>query len=198
MYCPKCGNQVLDEAIICTKCGCLLPGKNIPETNKNSQNKTIYNNNQKTTNSKDLIFNVLFIILSIILISLLCSSKVIIDWYTTKKGEYIEIISSPFSCSDARQPLSILALLFLSFCLLIHIISLAVNGNKFEILKHIIRFLTVTFSLIAFIFNFTYCGSGGFNSLFGIILSGMMTFIELILLFEKIIKFNRERENNPQ
>lgn len=24
MYCSKCGNEVVDEAVICTKCGCVI------------------------------------------------------------------------------------------------------------------------------------------------------------------------------
>ncbi len=26
-YCEKCGNQLLDEAIMCPKCGCAVAGK---------------------------------------------------------------------------------------------------------------------------------------------------------------------------
>lgn len=26
-YCSKCGNQLLDEAVICVKCGCVVDGK---------------------------------------------------------------------------------------------------------------------------------------------------------------------------
>ena len=26
-YCEKCGNQLLDEAVICPKCGCAVAGK---------------------------------------------------------------------------------------------------------------------------------------------------------------------------
>lgn len=37
MYCSKCGNEVVDEAVICTKCGCLLPGKNLQTRTAPSQ-----------------------------------------------------------------------------------------------------------------------------------------------------------------
>lgn len=33
MFCEKCGNELLDEAIICTKCGCFIKNSN-KQTNK--------------------------------------------------------------------------------------------------------------------------------------------------------------------
>lgn len=30
MYCSKCGNEILDEAVVCPKCGCLVEGKKAP------------------------------------------------------------------------------------------------------------------------------------------------------------------------
>lgn len=33
-YCSKCGNQVLDDAIICPKCGCMVDGKLKSEKNE--------------------------------------------------------------------------------------------------------------------------------------------------------------------
>lgn len=33
MFCEKCGNELLDEAVVCTKCGCLIKNSNI-QTNK--------------------------------------------------------------------------------------------------------------------------------------------------------------------
>lgn len=29
MYCSKCGAEIADEAVVCTKCGCLVEGKKI-------------------------------------------------------------------------------------------------------------------------------------------------------------------------
>lgn len=30
MYCSKCGAEIMDEAVICTKCGCLVGEKKMP------------------------------------------------------------------------------------------------------------------------------------------------------------------------
>ena len=31
-YCSKCGNELLDDAVICPKCGCAVEGMRNPET----------------------------------------------------------------------------------------------------------------------------------------------------------------------
>ena len=39
-YCEKCGNQLLDEAIMCPKCGCAVAGKHpTKEQNEKSKNQ---------------------------------------------------------------------------------------------------------------------------------------------------------------
>ena len=39
-YCEKCGNQLLDEAIMCPKCGCAVAGKQpTKEQNEKSKNQ---------------------------------------------------------------------------------------------------------------------------------------------------------------
>ena len=39
-YCEKCGNQLLDEAIMCPKCGCAVAGKQpTKEQNEKSINQ---------------------------------------------------------------------------------------------------------------------------------------------------------------
>ena len=39
-YCEKCGNQLLDEAIMCPKCGCAVAGKqSTKEQNEKAKNQ---------------------------------------------------------------------------------------------------------------------------------------------------------------
>ena len=38
-YCEKCGNQLLDEAIMCPKCGCAVAGKQ-PTKEQNEKAKS--------------------------------------------------------------------------------------------------------------------------------------------------------------
>lgn len=45
MYCRKCGNEIMDEAVICPKCGCLTGTQPLPTTQPNSST------NNKKTNS---------------------------------------------------------------------------------------------------------------------------------------------------
>ena len=40
MFCPKCGKQIHDEAVVCIGCGCQVPGKTtIPENTDNKPQK---------------------------------------------------------------------------------------------------------------------------------------------------------------
>ena len=32
MFCQKCGNEVLDEAVVCTRCGCALNKVSLPSS----------------------------------------------------------------------------------------------------------------------------------------------------------------------
>ncbi len=39
-YCEKCGNQLLDEAVMCPKCGCAVAGKQpTKEQNEKAKNQ---------------------------------------------------------------------------------------------------------------------------------------------------------------
>ena len=40
-YCTKCGNELMDEAVICPKCGCMVEGANLnngPKQNEADEN----------------------------------------------------------------------------------------------------------------------------------------------------------------
>ena len=38
MYCSKCGKELVDEAVICTNCGCAVQGAILSQNTKSSQN----------------------------------------------------------------------------------------------------------------------------------------------------------------
>lgn len=38
MFCQKCGAQIDNEAVICVKCGCAVPGKTMSGTQKEGKN----------------------------------------------------------------------------------------------------------------------------------------------------------------
>ena len=38
MYCSKCGKELVDEAVVCTNCGCAVQGATLNQTAKASQN----------------------------------------------------------------------------------------------------------------------------------------------------------------
>ena len=54
-YCIKCGNELMDEAVICPKCGCLT-----------DENKIINNNSQSNSNTLKTIAKVFMIISTVI------------------------------------------------------------------------------------------------------------------------------------
>lgn len=49
MYCSKCGNEVLDEAVVCPKCGCLI---NETITINNGSGVRKYNNSDEISSTK--------------------------------------------------------------------------------------------------------------------------------------------------
>lgn len=40
-YCKKCGNELLDEAVVCTKCGCAIDPNMFMSKNKKSELSTL-------------------------------------------------------------------------------------------------------------------------------------------------------------
>ena len=58
MYCSKCGAEIMDEAVICTKCGCLVEGKRVFIKTKEQKEKDDY----KLKNTADI-----FMILALVL-----------------------------------------------------------------------------------------------------------------------------------
>ena len=57
-YCSKCGNELLDEAVICPKCGC---------PTENNQSKTIIDEHNNATARKNLFTGLLLNVFSIII-----------------------------------------------------------------------------------------------------------------------------------
>ena len=56
-YCSKCGSEILDEAVVCVKCGCAIP-------------KTVYQNNTVVEDKADtalIVLCVLFPVVGLIL-----------------------------------------------------------------------------------------------------------------------------------
>ena len=39
MFCEKCGNELMDEAVVCTKCGCLIQHNKHKIANRRQKNK---------------------------------------------------------------------------------------------------------------------------------------------------------------
>lgn len=37
MYCQKCGREILDEAVVCPHCGCMVNGKRSPVATENAK-----------------------------------------------------------------------------------------------------------------------------------------------------------------
>lgn len=40
-FCTKCGNELIDEAVVCTKCGCATSTNPIPNLNEKSELSTV-------------------------------------------------------------------------------------------------------------------------------------------------------------
>ena len=62
-YCAKCGHELIDEAIVCTNCGCMTGP--IPKKFGNKSSHTIKENSEHSTKAVE-VFNFLFSLTTII------------------------------------------------------------------------------------------------------------------------------------
>lgn len=163
MYCSKCGNEVLDEAVLCPKCGCLLPGKSLPKTKvKNVAGES----SNKTSN---MIINIVAIVLLVSTIPFLVFSSL--------DGGLIMIFA-------------IISFVFSLLSLLLCFLSIFFKNNSLEVFKHFVLIIAITFSFLAFIFDI--CWSGWiYLALVGLIIAGILAFVEVITVFAHIIKWFR-------
>ena len=62
-YCTKCGNELLDEAVICPKCGCLVEGALQPNT---TSEEVASVENKQTLKKAAFVLNIITIIILVI------------------------------------------------------------------------------------------------------------------------------------
>src|SRR5690554_1624521 len=77
-YCSKCGNELVDDAVICTKCGCMVETKRTVEVK--SEKKEV-NNSQNSSNA-NAIFSLIMGIISIIFATICIWSFVQVYFFT--------------------------------------------------------------------------------------------------------------------
>ena len=95
-FCPNCGNEMIDEAAMCVKCGTMVGGNN---TNKNNESKSTTNGNKKKglpawaivliiLGSVGLLVVIAIVVFAIIGVNAL--KKVDVDDIKNKIDDYIE------------------------------------------------------------------------------------------------------------
>lgn len=154
MYCPKCGNEVSDEAVLCPKCGCLLPGKSLPKT----KNVT----SEKTSILSDKAINISLICMMLLLAPVLCFSM------------YFSHIATGI--------FSIICFLFVIAGVLTCVFSLSGKNKTLEPFKHLAIVLVIIFSFVMLVLSCVF-GGFGFDSIINLILIGAITTFEIISLF---------------
>ena len=70
-YCSKCGNALMDEAVLCTKCGCLIESSASKAVLEKSAQSATESNNDNTNAVISLIMGIASVIFAIIFICLL-------------------------------------------------------------------------------------------------------------------------------
>ena len=134
-FCEKCGHQLLDEAVICTGCGCMVEGyRSLDQTMKKAKKgKT-----GKTGIVLD-VFNFVFSILSV-----LCLFFILLSFlypWGMSRGYF-----------DANDDLGIVALVFagvaLAFAIVSFILSLVKKVDEEKVFSSIIRLLIGALLLI--------------------------------------------------
>lgn len=130
----------------------------------------------------------------ICLIFLLCFSKVTDSIWVNNK--WITFLYSPFNCQDVRRIFSIIALIFIALNLVTSIIAVFFKNKYFNIGMYILNFLTITFSLLCFIFNSTYGASYvHVCSILGIIFTSILLLFELVVVFIEILNSIKSKKD---
>ena len=66
-FCTKCGNELFDEAIVCTKCGCMVGQTPINvQSQSNVTTQCFVPTNQKKPSSLPIVFNFIFDLFAIL------------------------------------------------------------------------------------------------------------------------------------
>ena len=148
--------------------------------------KVKQNKARQIVKSKDFIFNIITSCLLVALIFFLSFSRVG-NWGELSSGGTYRWYTSPFAVDDCRVIFSIFALSFSCLSLILYVLSFVFKNKGVSVLRHIVLILTVAWLLISFIFNITYrvkflhiC------SLLGIIFSGIVLILEVVVLSIKI------------
>lgn len=154
MYCSKCGNEVSDEAVLCPKCGCLLPGKSLSKT----KNVT----SEKTPILSDKTINISLICMMLLLSPVLCFSI--------------------YFSGLATGIFSIICFLFVFAGVLTCVFSLSDKNKTLETFKHLAIVLVIIFSFVMLVLSCVF-GGFSFVSIINLILIGIITTFEIISLF---------------
>lgn len=125
-YCSKCGNQLMDEAVICTKCGCMV--ERINATAPAEKIKLDSVNLDKKTNSTwiPLVFGILALVHSVLFLM----NYLDFFWYLDIAGisvcPLLGIITSIKYFKSENRTYSILGLIFSCISIVIKIITVVV------------------------------------------------------------------------
>jgi len=160
-YCTHCGNELLDEAAICPKCGCAVDGYNLqkPKKAKTAKEK-VYDVGDKPSKALTInyficnifiAFTALFIVAAIAFPELFISSKL-----TTSGSYYITYVISNSYKFHYNYGSGAAAIAFATVSFIYQLVNLILTCVKHrpldERLNQIFRFILVIFILLGAIF----------------------------------------------
>ncbi len=147
-FCSKCGNELRDEAVLCPKCGCMVPGKKISGQSTNVQKKSTIDEEQKiekqatTSNSKigwmaftfgilSLVHAILYLIDITTSIALFDSLRSFVINVGIRSTPLLAIITSIKGLTEEKNVYLILGLIFGCIAVLIFLILSIDSYNSY-------------------------------------------------------------------
>ena len=135
-FCEKCGHQLLDEAVICTNCGCMVrPPQSAPKAPQNIAQNTEMAEKEKKGSCLD-VFNFVFSILSVLCLFFILLSFVY-AWVNTSiyEGYRSSWANSYFDAEDGLGAVAFfLGLGSLAFSIVSFVMSIVTKVEREKLL----------------------------------------------------------------
>lgn len=137
-HCSKCGSQIMDEAIICPKCGCIADYQNEFVIVKKNNDAACCQDNSCNSNWIPLIFGILALISSVFLVVYIYAMSSL-TWFIRNFGIFtglyacglLAIMSSIKELKKGMKINSLLGLIFGCMSLLTNIITMILSYDKY-------------------------------------------------------------------
>lgn len=150
-FCSKCGNELLDYAVVCTKCGCLVeqPTMNSPQPSASPQgfvdNLTL---RTKTSHFLPTLFNFIFDLFAI-LSGFMIGKAIAESWVSVGVSSYSYYsLNAYWNTDEVFIILALVTAICSAICALTSLIVTLVNRDKIQIIFSSIKRVFLSIALI--------------------------------------------------